>query len=283
MDYKKFFDTLRNTVFNGSLSQEQVTGIEAILAACNKYGVTDLHHVANILAQVRRETGGYMLGIKETVYASHKNKNPSDAEVVRRLDRAWAKGQLGKVRTPYWRDGAFGRGPIQLTHWENYEKFAKRLGVPLRQNPSLALDPTIGAEIAVVGMSEGMFRRDSKGPLSLSRYTFPKDLDNAPDTNPRRIVNGKDGSDKEVASAHRLFYKALVDANSVSEIKSTLNRPEKPVQSVPAPEAPALPPRPEVAVQAPVEEADTSPVKQTIGQRILEAFIRLIADILKGK
>jgi hypothetical protein len=52
-----------------------------------------------------------------------------------------------------------------------------------------------------------MFRK-----FGLGDYTFPRDLDNPPDTNPRRIVNGKDGSDKEVAGNHRLFHAALVAA-----------------------------------------------------------------------
>ena len=54
-----------------------------------------------------------------------------------------------RCRDPRGRDGAFGRGPIQLTHRPSYDKFGKKLGVPLRQKPELALDPQIGADIAV--------------------------------------------------------------------------------------------------------------------------------------
>ena len=208
MDRARFFGALRGTaLFSGGLSQPQVDGINAILDSAARNGLTDIHHVSNVLAQVYRETGGNMLGIKETVMPYHKDKNPSDATVISRLNRAWKAGKLGKVRKPYWQDGAFGRGPIQLTHWSNYSKFGKRLGVDLRKNPSLALDPDIGADIAVIGMKEGMFRT-----FGLSDYRFPHDLDNAPTTNPRRIVNGNDGSDKEVAANHRVFHGALVAA-----------------------------------------------------------------------
>ena len=46
----------------------------------------------------------------------------------------------------------------------------------------------------------------------LSDYSFPAALDAPPDRNPRRIVNGKDGSDAEVARFHRQFAQALEKA-----------------------------------------------------------------------
>jgi hypothetical protein len=227
MDRKRFFDALRRResgLFGTSLSAAQVQGTDALLDGFERHDVRNPHHAANIMAQVYRETGGYMRGIKETVMPYHKDKNPSDATVIARLDNAWKKGVLGKVKTPYWRDGAFGRGPIQLTHWENYDKFGRRLGIPLRKNPSLALDLKHGADIAIVGMVEGMFRN-----RKLSGYVFPRDLDNPPDTNPRRIVNGKDGSDAEVAKSHRAFFKALTEAGFGTE------KPVQPRQPDPAP------------------------------------------------
>lgn len=207
MDHRAFFDAIRKTVFKGRMSQPQVEGVNAILDSALRNNVTDPHHVADILANVRRETGGHMLPIKETVMPSHKDKNPSDATVIKRLDAAFKSGKLPWVRTPYWRDGAFGRGPIQITHWSNYEKMGKRLGIPLRQNPDLALDPDHGADIAVVGMSEGMFTGKK-----LSDYEFPSALDAKPANHPRRIVNGPDGSDAEIKRDHLAFHKALVDA-----------------------------------------------------------------------
>lgn len=234
MDHAKFFAGLRSSLFRGGLSQPQVDGINAILDSCRRNRVADPHHVANILAQVYHETGGYMFPIKETVYASHKDKNPSDATVISRLNNAWAKGQLSWVKTPYWRDGWFGRGMIQLTHRENYLKMGRRLGVPLVENPALALDPAISADIAVVGMSEGMFtgRR-------LSQYQFPGALTAAPGNNPRRIVNGQDGTDAKVAGHHRAFHKALIDAGWGVAVPSPTPPADKPAGDRPTtPEAP---------------------------------------------
>lgn len=230
MDRAKLYAALRRRdsgVFGTSLSQAQVRGVEAILNSCARNRVTDPHHVANILAQVYHETGGYMLPIKETVYASHKDKNPSDTKVIARLDNAWAKGQLSWVSTPYWRDGAFGRGPIQITHWDNYEKMGKRLGVDLRGNPDLALDPDIGADIAVVGMSEGMFTGKK-----LSDYSFPNALRASPKNHPRRIVNGRDGTDEDITEYHYAFVNAIREAGGA---------PLRDLSQSPAPDKPTAP------------------------------------------
>ena len=206
MNPAAFFAAIR-PAFGNRLSQPQVDGMQAILDAARANKVTDVHHVAHVLAHVRRETGGYMSPIKETVYPSHKNKNPTDAEVMQRLERAWARGQLRWVKKPYWRDGAFGRGPLQITHWKNYEKIGQAIGVDLRGKPDLALDPTVGGKIAVIGMRDGLFTGKK-----LSDYSFPAALDASPKNNPRRIVNGQDGSDAEVAKFHRQFHAALVKA-----------------------------------------------------------------------
>lgn len=205
MNMQKFYASVRASLYKGILVQSDVDGINSILEVCKGVGVTDPHHVANILAQVHHETGGYMLPIKETVMPNHKDKNPSDEEVIRRLDNAFAAGKLPWVKTPYWRKGWFGRGQIQITHEEMYAKVGNRIGVNLVGNPNLALNLGVSAMIAVVGMSEGLFTGRKLGD-----YKFPEALDAEPKQNPRRIVNGVDGTDKEVARVHRLFYNALL-------------------------------------------------------------------------
>lgn len=195
MDKTTFYNSLRSAF--GPLSEPQVTGIEALLKAGSQL---QIHHLANVLANVRRETGGYMSPIKETVMPDHKDKNPSDAEVIRRLDKAFAAGQLKWVKTPYWRGGAFGRGQIQLTHDDGY----KRFGIT-KYDDALKLD--VSARVAVEGMRDGKFTGKK-----LSDYNFPTALNAAPKQNPRRIVNGQDGSDAEVAASHMAFYTALLAA-----------------------------------------------------------------------
>jgi len=195
MNRAEFFDAIRPAM--GPTATATVAGIEALLDAGE--GLS-LQHMANVLAQVRRETGGWMAPIKETVMPVHKNKNPSDKEVIRRLDVAFAAGKLPWVKAPYWRDGEFGRGQIQLTHAINRAKF----GITNRDD-LLRLD--VSARVAVEGMRDGKFTGKK-----LSDYVLPAAINNPPGTNPRRIVNGRDGSDAEVATSHVMFAAALKTA-----------------------------------------------------------------------
>jgi predicted chitinase len=204
---KAFYDALRGTTLFNGFTPEQVVGIEALLDACQKWKVTDTQHVANIFAQVFHETGEHMSPIKETVQASHKDKNPTDAVVIQRLDTAWKAGKLPWVNEPYWRDGWFGRGQVQITHKGNYDKLGKAIGVDLINDPNKALLPFISADIAVVGMTRGLFTGKK-----LADYQFPADLLNPPAKNPRRIINGKDGTDSKIANFHKVFYYALAKA-----------------------------------------------------------------------
>jgi len=195
MNRQTFFEAYRRKF--GAMQQATVDGINALLDAGRDL---PLQHMANVLAQVRRETGGWMAPIKETVMPWHDDKNPTDATVIRRLDAAFAKGQLKGVKSPYWREGEFGRGQIQLTHKTNRMKF----GIENRDD---LLRPHISAMVAVRGMREGLFRGKK-----LADYDFPAAIYYSPDNNPRRIVNGKDGSDSEVAVSHTAFSAMLTAA-----------------------------------------------------------------------
>ena len=204
MDRQRFFDAVRARPF-GRLTEQQVRGLEALLDEWARlYPDGEAHHLANILAQVHHETAGRMVAIKETVMPGHTNINPSDSEVIRRLDNAFNAGRLTWVRTPYWSDGWFGRGHIQLTHRANYEKMGKRLGVDLVGNRDLALDNHISARIAIVGMMEGLFTG-----RKLSDYEFPAALNAGSARHPRRIVNGHDGTDSKITGLHLDFLAAL--------------------------------------------------------------------------
>jgi putative chitinase len=158
MDRKEFFATLRRRgsgVFGTSLSQQQVAGVEAILDEGEKRG-TSVFHLAAILSEIYHETGGQMLPVKETVYASSKDRNPSDAVVIQRLEKAFAKGQLSWVKTPYWRDGWFGRGLIQLTHKANYDKFGvtKAQALDLKTSVRIVFDGMIGGKFTGKKLSD---------------------------------------------------------------------------------------------------------------------------------
>ena len=165
-----------------------------IIAVCDKHNLSR-KHTAYVLATASHETGGAMMPIKETVMSWHSNKFPTDAEVIRRLDRAYKKGQLSWVSSPYWRDGWFGRGFVQLTHRTNYQSAGDKLGVDLVKNPDAALNPTVAAEVLVRGMSEGWFT--GKKMSDFDRY---RDM--------RRVVNGMESAD-DIANLARNYYEVL--------------------------------------------------------------------------
>lgn len=238
IDQKAFFDAVRKAPFGGRLTKAQVEGLQVILREWREiYPDARVEWVGNSLAQVHRETGGLMQPIKETVMSSHRDRNPSDRTVIQRLDRAYAKGQLTWVTTPYWRDGWFGRGLIQITHERNYRKLGDRLGVDLVGDPSLALDPEISARIAIVGMVEGLFTGRSLRDVKWDEPD-PKRRARAV-RGARRIVNGPDGSDAEVAAMHEAYVAALLAAGYA-----------------PIVEAPLPPPRPEPEERTPVYDAE---------------------------
>jgi len=89
---------------------------------------------AYVLATTYHETGATMKPVIEANW----------------LSEDWRKNHL---RYYPW----YGRGFVQLTWEANYIKAEKELGKPIHQNPALALDPVIAADIAVIGMKEGWF------------------------------------------------------------------------------------------------------------------------------
>lgn len=195
-----FFAYARKAPFGGRLSTAQVQGVEALLDACTLYAVIDLRWVAYILATAFHETGGTMQPVREAF-------GKSDADTIARLDKAWAAGKLKQVSKPYWRDGWFGRGFVQLTFLANYVKMGARLGLDLVKNPSLMLEVVPAAKACVIGMYEGMFTGKK-----LADY-FNQFVNDAIEA--RRIVNGKDKA-KLIATYHRAFLDALEAADTAT-------------------------------------------------------------------
>lgn len=128
---KEFFDSVRSHF--GSLSQSQVDGFNVLLKATTGL---PLKHRAYILATAWHETARTMQPIAE-----------------------YGKGSgrpYGKPVGPYGK-AYYGRGYVQLTWQDNYEKAGKAIGIDLVQFPEKAMDPEIAALIIVRGMKEGWF------------------------------------------------------------------------------------------------------------------------------
>ncbi|WP_376742520.1 hypothetical protein [Ensifer canadensis] len=229
MNRPAFYAALRQRgsgVFGTSLSQKQVEGVEAILDEAEKRG-TSLFHLAAILAEAYHETGGQMQPVKETVYASSKDRNPPDAVVIARLEKAFKAGKLPWVKTPYWRDGWFGRGVIQLTHKANYDKF----GV----TKDSALDLKTSVRVMFDGMEKGLFTGRKLSDYDYMLFVEPpkpafKYYASRAIVNGDMAVNGK-----KIDDYGRAFETALRAADYVPRFNIPTPKPEQPAKIEPQP------------------------------------------------
>lgn len=134
--------------------------IAAIKASFAKHGDGDIRKLAYILATAKHETN---LVPKEEV-------------------RAKPGTRLYENQKRYW--GWHGRGLVQLTWKDNYERFSELLGVDLVKNPELLItDLALSADVLVIGMMKGEFTGKSLHKYINKKYDF---------YNARRVVNGLD-------------------------------------------------------------------------------------------
>lgn len=219
MDHASFFNLIRKTIFSAGLRQSQVDGINALLLACERQGITDARWVANILAQVHHETGGTMMPESENLTYT----------TAARLCQVWPKrfptiaSATPYVRNPEalainvygdrlgnrtgTRDGWLyrGQGQIQPTGRDHFVRFGNLLGVDLVGSPELAMELGTSASIAVVGMVRGLFTGRGLEDFFSTTRNDPKGA--------RAIVNGDVAANgAKVAALHASFLKAIEGA-----------------------------------------------------------------------
>lgn len=186
IDRAKFFSLARMNPFNGTMTQGQVDGCNAILDEWDaKPELTDRRWLAYMLATPFKETNRTMQPVREAYFLGEPK-----AESYRKTLRYY----------PF-----YGRGLVQLTWERNYRIMGALFGVDLTGNPDLALDP----RIAVLVMFEGMLKADSSvgdfTGASLEQY-FSATRDDP--VHARQIINGMDCAE-EIAGYHRAFLAAL--------------------------------------------------------------------------
>lgn len=164
-----FFDYIRSALFGGSMSQSQVNGCVLLGSACMAYQLNPMvQQTAYVLATAYHETAQTMQPIEE--YGG------------------WS------TRYAPW----YGRGFVQLTWEENYEKQQNKLAdmdfvikndIPyqVHDDYNLALVTSTSAIITVGGMLDGDFTG-----VGLPDYITESSVDYV---NARRIVNGTDKAD----------------------------------------------------------------------------------------
>lgn len=183
IDRKKFFDTVRGSLFAGSLSKEQVAGMDAILTEWESEGLTDQRWLAYMLATAFHETAQKMQPITEYGGVKYFDKYDTGALAKTLGNTPAADGDGYKYR---------GRGFVQITGHNNYAKFG------IADNPDKALDTATAVKIMFVGMTQGLFT----GRKLKDYFAGP-----ATDwVNARRIINGLDRANDIAGYAKKFFY-----------------------------------------------------------------------------
>lgn len=209
------FAYIRKLPFGGTLTADQVTGVESILAAFDAAGGEDVRHLAYILATAFHETGGRMVPVREGFAKS-------DAQARKIL----AKYSYVKP-DPVTGESYYGRGQVQLTHAANYKRMGEILGLPLYQKPDLALEPETSAKILVEGMMKGVSNRGDFTKYSVEDF-FNGAIDDPEGA--RRVVNGTDKK-KLIATYHKAFLDALEAAQEYgqpADVKKADAQPDAP-------------------------------------------------------
>lgn len=197
-----FYDSVRKTLFGGKLTQNQVLGLDTIINEFDaKYSKIGLNCLAYTLGTVYHEVDKKMMPIEE--YGKGKKKSYGVFLVDKNKKKYGLKmGKGPGKRIPYYepKELYYGRGFVQLTWYENYEKAGLKLKLDLLKNPSLALDIVNATDIMFEGMIEGWFTT-----RKLSQYFKGERADWV---NARKIINGLDKANT-IADYAKLFRAAL--------------------------------------------------------------------------
>jgi hypothetical protein len=187
---KAFFEVIRREF--GPLSQKQVDGFNVLYEASKELPV---RHQAYVLATAWHETAATMQPIEE--YGRGKGR------------------EYGKPVGPYGKV-YFGRGYVQLTWLENYEKAGKAVDRNLVQFPDQAMIPEVAADIIVRGMSQGWFTRKK-----MADFQSYEDM--------RKVVNGTDKAALIAGYAKKMEAALLAQARAdvTGPVRPDLEPPEE--------------------------------------------------------
>lgn len=205
MDRKKFYDAIRPSLFNGTLTADQVKGMDAIL---NKMEKLDIRWTAYALATAYHETGAKMVPIVENLNYSAAGlrgtfpkyfTTDAVANQYARKPEAIANRAYGNRMGNGKEDSGDGwkyrgRGLVQITGKNNYTTYG------IANDPERALLPDVAVAIMFDGMTGGKFTGKKLSDYFNSTTT---DWEGA-----RRIINGTDKADK-IANQAKIFHAAL--------------------------------------------------------------------------
>jgi putative chitinase len=191
MNRKKFYDSVRESIFGGSITSKQVEGMEAVLNEWEKRKLTDLRWLAYIFATIYHETAHTIQPIEEF----GKGNGRKYGRKIKMSGIAYEKPD--KIY--------YGRGLVQLTWYENYERMGKLLKLDLLNNPELVLTIPVSVAVTFEGMTRGLSGSGDFTGKCLEMYF------NATNDDPigaRKIINGTDKANT-ISLHHKKFLIAL--------------------------------------------------------------------------
>ena len=230
MRRSEFFDALRRPeagLFAGSLTQDQVAGIEGILDAMQVVGDNRCKTLAYALATAYHETGRKMVPVREGFAASDEAAIRAVAALARKRGPGSAPSRYGQPTGPHSK-AYYGRGHVQLTWRENYARSSEDAGVDLERDPDAMLDPVVSARILIKGLIDGRWNGARRG---IAHYLPDRGDDDLKDA--RRTVNGTDRWDA-IAGYYKAFLAAIEAGGGWSAEPVEAEEPA-PAESVPEP------------------------------------------------
>lgn len=189
MNKKIFYDTIRELLFKGSISNDQVKGLNCIIDYYCLHYAFDPNYLGYILGTAYHESG--LKPIRE-------NGLGQGLPYGRKFKMGGGPNRRVAYSTP--NEIYYGRGFVQLTWYENYQGIGKLLKLDLLNYPDKVLEYDIAAAILVEGMVHGWFTGKK-----LSNYITSDTHDYL---KARYIINGNDRA-ADIAGFSELFRKSL--------------------------------------------------------------------------
>lgn len=209
IDRDRFFARIKRSLFGRNLSATSQANMNLIMDYwISRYSANPVQQLAYVLATVLGEVGYRMQPVRETFAAD-------DATARARL----AHKPYAQSMPPYGH-AYYGRGYVQLTWKDNYERQGTIYGQDFIQFPDLVLQTAHALPILVEGMMAGDFNRLGKG---LAYYVNADRVDYIA---ARRTVNVQDRAQK-FADFAISFEDAIEFAQGASPIFEALGADRK--------------------------------------------------------
>lgn len=214
-DWGKFFHGelgIARSLYKGRIPNSKVVkGCERIATWSFDIFGFGINVTSYFMATSYHETAHRMHPVRETLALT-------DGQAKRRLENAWNKDRLKWVKTPYWRDGWFGRGEVQLTHEANYAgplrdavmgEFGSKYDI--HKNPNLLISkPSISTFVLIEGMTRSNTGVSDFTSSALENYVTEHNYDYV---RARRTVNpGDKPSYHKIAQEATAFRRAFIGA-----------------------------------------------------------------------